>query len=121
MGTQQSTIDYLMEQLEVASKAGAPSCLIYVKKMFGEYGLFREGKMVALVCDDQLFIKPTAVGRTLLGKVQEAPPYPGAKPCFLIPRERWEDFDWLLEVFKRSADELPFPKVKKPKAKKSSK
>ena len=56
MASQRSTIDYIVEQM------GGPR-LVSARKMFGEYGLFCDGKMVALVCDDQLFVKPTPAGR----------------------------------------------------------
>lgn len=109
MGARQSTVDYLVDQM---SGAGAVSG----RKMFGEYGIYCEGKMVALVCDDQLFIKPTAAGRALIADLREAPPYPGAKPCFLIEGDLWEDRAWLSELVKVSARELPLPAPKKKKA-----
>ena len=31
--------------------------------MFGEYGVYVDGKMIGLICDDQLYVKPTASGR----------------------------------------------------------
>ena len=80
--------------------------------MFGEYGLYCDGKMVAMVCDDRLFVKPTTRGRALAIDTEEAPPYLSAKPCLLIAPERWEDGEWLGELFRASAAELPFPKVR---------
>jgi hypothetical protein len=41
-------------------------------------------KLVALVCDDQLFVKPTLGGKAILGEPIEVPPYPGTKPYYLI-------------------------------------
>ena len=58
MTTKPTTIAYLIEQMGDAVTA---------KKMFGEYCLYRDGKVVALVCDDQLFLKATLAGRALLG------------------------------------------------------
>ena len=58
--------------------------LITYRKMFGEYGLYSNGKIVALICDNQLFVKPTQSGRDFIGDVDEAPPYPGARDYFLI-------------------------------------
>jgi DNA transformation protein len=52
VSSQQKTVDYIVEQ-----SAGAGT--MTAKKMFGEYGLYCDGKIVALICDDQLFIKPT--------------------------------------------------------------
>jgi DNA transformation protein len=109
MATKQGTVDYIVEQ---ASGAGRVSA----RKMFGEYALYCDGKLVALVCDEQLFLKPTPAGRAMLGEeVSEGPPYPGAKPCFRIPGEAWDDADWLSGLLKTSADALPHPTPKKPR------
>ena len=53
MATQRRTIDYLIEQ---ATSAGT----VLAKPMFGEYGVYVDGKMIGSVCDDQLFVKSTA-------------------------------------------------------------
>jgi hypothetical protein len=47
----------------------------------------------------------------------EAPPYPGAKNSFLI-RDRFEDREWMSELVRVTAEELPDPKPKKEKKKK---
>jgi DNA transformation protein and related proteins len=107
MATQQRTVDFLLEQL-------APVAGLSARKMFGEYALQCEGKTVALVCDDQLFVKPTAGGRAFIGDPLEAPPYPGAKPSFRIDAERWDDADWLGELIAMTIAEVPAPKPKKP-------
>jgi TfoX/Sxy family transcriptional regulator of competence genes len=83
--------------------------------MFGEYGVYVDGKMVGSVCDDQLFLKPTAAGRVHAGPVQDAPPYPGAKPHLLIEADRWNDAQWLGELLRIAAGELPIPRPRKSK------
>ncbi len=90
--------------------------------MFGEYVIYADNKLFALVCDNKLFVKPTDGGRSFIQDVKEAPPYPGAKPCFLI-EEKIEDQKWLSELVRITARELPEPKPKKKKAvkKKSAK
>lgn len=110
MSTQQKTVDYILEQ-----SAGAGG--ITAKKMFGEYGMYCDGKVMAFICDDQLFIKPTEAGRAYLGEVTEAEAYPGSKMYFLIDGDRWDDADWLAGLVKATADDLPVPKPKKVKAK----
>lgn len=84
---------------------------ITYRKMFGEYGLYYAGKNVALVCDNQLFFKPTAAGRAVLSKPVLAPPYPGAKAYYLI--EDAEDRDLLARLTQATAEELPFPKPRR--------
>lgn len=108
MSSQQKTVDYILEQSAAAGTMTA-------KKMFGEYGLYCDGKVMAFVCDDQLFIKPTEAGRAYLGEVTEAPAYPGSKLYFLIDGDRWDDAGWLAGLVKATADALPTPKVKKAK------
>lgn len=105
MSSQQKTVDYIVEQ-----SAGAGT--MTAKKMFGEYGLYCDGKIMALICDDQLFVKPTQAGRAYLGDVTEGEPYPGAKPYFLIEGDRWDDADWLAGLVKATSDDLPAPKPK---------
>ena len=105
MASQQTTVDYIVEQIAKAGRVSA-------RKMFGEYGIYCDDKMVALVCDDQLFIKPTTSGRAYVGDVTERPPYKGAKPCFLIPGDQWEDADWLAELVRLTTAELPMPAKK---------
>ena len=79
---------------------------VTAKKMFGEYGIYRDAQLIALFCDDQLFMKATEAGRALLGEVDEAPPYPGAKPAFRISDARWDDADFMSELASVSAAEL---------------
>lgn len=109
MASKQSTVDYLLDQMAAAGTMSA-------KRMFGEFGVYLDGKIVALVCDDQLFVKPTEGGRRFLGSPEEGFAYPGAKPSFLISGDRWDDSEWLCELIRITARELPEPKPKKPKA-----
>jgi TfoX/Sxy family transcriptional regulator of competence genes len=108
MPTQQRTIDYLIEQ-------AASVAALSVKPMFGEYGVYVDGKMIGSVCDDQLFLKPTAAGRVHAEPVSDAPPYPGAKPHLLIDADRWDDAEWLGKLMRVTAAELPAPKPRKAK------
>lgn len=101
-------IEYACDQLAGAGR-------ITFRKMFGEAAVYCDGKVVALICDNQLYVKPTVAGRTLIAKPVEAPPYPGAKPHFLID-EGLDDREWLTALIRATHAELPVPKPKKPKA-----
>ena len=107
MATDQSFVEFIVDQLE---NVGQITC----RKMFGEYALYCEEKVVALVCDNQLFVKPTEGGRAYIGDVTEAPAYPGAKPSFLID-DRVEDRQWISELIRITYRELPEQKIKKKK------
>ena len=108
MGSTGEFVEYVTEQFD-------EDLGVTHKKMFGEYGLFCDGKMFGMVCDDRFFVKPTEAVRAFIGNVVEAAPYPGAKPSFLI-EEGLEDRDWLSELARITARELPLPKRKKKKA-----
>jgi TfoX/Sxy family transcriptional regulator of competence genes len=113
MASDLSFVEYVRDQI---SAAGAVS----FRKMFGEYALYCDGKVVGLVCDNQLFVKPTASGRASLGKVTEGPPYPGAKPYLLIGDEL-EDTPVITKLIQLTTSELPLPKPKKTKPAKARK
>ncbi|MCP4049418.1 MAG: TfoX/Sxy family protein [bacterium] len=107
MSSDLSFVEFVIEQIENAG-------IITYKKMFGEYALYCNAKVFALICDNQLFIKPTEAGRSFIKEVVEAPPYPSAKLYFLI-EAKIEDRDWISELVRVTAEELPEPKPKKKK------
>ena len=94
----------------------ADDCAVTSRKMFGEYGLYSRGTFFGVVCDNRLFVKPTQGGRAYIGDVVEAPPYPGARPSFLI-EDRLEDGEWLSELVRITVQELPAPGPKKRRTK----
>ncbi len=104
MASNKKFVDFITDQIKRAGE-------ITAKPMFGEYGMYSDGKMFGLICDNKLFIKPTKSGREFIGKVVESPPYPGAKPSFLI-EEKVEDSEWLSKLVRISLKELPEPKPK---------
>jgi TfoX/Sxy family transcriptional regulator of competence genes len=108
MTTDIGFVEFIADQLEDAGE-------ISYRKMFGEYALYCNAKVVALICDEQLFVKPTDAGRTFIEDVTEAPPYPGAKMYFLI-EDKIESREWLSELIQLTYKELPEPKAKKQKA-----
>ena len=107
MASEKNFVDYILEQIKNSGE-------ITAKKMFGEYGIYSNGILFGLICDNKLFIKPTNSGRKFIGNVVEAPPYEGAKPIFLI-EDKIEDCEWLSELVRISLNELPAPKPKKKK------
>ncbi len=107
MATDLEFMEFLADQM-----AGVGE--ISYRKMFGEYAVYCGGKVVALVCDNRLFVKPTAAGRAFIGAPVEAPAYPGAKNSFLI-EDAFEDREWISELIRITARDLPAPKPKKSK------
>ena len=109
MASDQDFVDFVVDQITGAGR-------ITARKMFGEYALYSYAKVVALICDNQVFVKQTAGGRLFIGKVVEAPAYPGAKLSFLI-EDKVDDREWLSELIRITAKELPEPTPKKKKSK----
>lgn len=103
-------VEFVIDQID-------KSCEITGRAMFGGYTLYSKGKVVALICDDQLFVKPTDAGRAFIGGVVEAPAYPGAKLSFMI-EDKIEDTDWLTQLITITERALPPPKPKRKKKKK---
>ena len=104
MSSDKSFVDFLVDQIENAG-------VVTYRKMFGEYAIYCNGKVVALVCDNQLFVKQTEGGRSFIGEVIEGKPYPGAKPYFII-EDKIDDREWLSSLINVTLKELPESKKK---------
>lgn len=104
MSSKPEFVEYVAEQCRGAGT-------ITYKKMFGEYGLYCGGKIFALVCDDQFFVKITEAGKKY--GLPEKPPYDGAKDYFLV--EDIDNAEFLTELVTVTCNALPEPKPKKPK------
>jgi TfoX/Sxy family transcriptional regulator of competence genes len=106
MTSKQATVDYILDQI---SSAG----IVRARKMFGDYALYCNEKVVGLICDDQLFIKYTQPGKKLAeGKYLEGCAYPGAKPSMNVS-EFLDDREFLTLLIRSTAENLPVPKAKK--------
>lgn len=106
MASDAEYVEFLTEQMCEAGRIAS-------RKMFGEYAVYCDDKVVALVCDNQLFVKPTGRGRAYIGEVVEAPPYPGAKLYFFI-EDKCDDRKWLSGLIRITAQELPTPGPRRP-------
>jgi TfoX/Sxy family transcriptional regulator of competence genes len=102
MASSTDTVQYIVDQIGLGRR-------LWSRKMFGEFALYLDEKIVALVCDDQLFLKPTDQTNAFLGKVTLASPYPGAKEYFLMVDEL-ENPDRLKEAVLLTGKFLPDPK-----------
>lgn len=104
-----STLDFVVYICDQISGAGE----ITYKKMFGEYGVYCNGKIIGLICDNQFYVKKTEAGALLFPDCGEAAPYTGAKPHLLI--DRTDDRDLMARFILATYQELPAPKPKKRK------
>jgi DNA transformation protein len=104
MATSQSTMDFLLDILSDSKQVSA-------RKMFGEYCLYYAGRPVGLVCDEQLYLKRTDVGKGLMKFPDEGAPFPGARPHLRIGPDDWDDRSWLNALVRATFDSLPPPKL----------
>jgi len=105
----QAFVDFIVDQVQ-------SGCDLTYRHMFGGTTLYAKAKVVGLICDNQLFVKPTEAGRAYIGKPVEAPAYEGAKKSFLI-EDGIENREWLTELLVITENDLPAPKQKKKRKK----
>ena len=110
MATDRSFVEYVGEQSGLDER-------ITFKRMFGEYGIYIDGKVVAFTCDNSLFVKAADATHALTANLPRRPPYPGAKP-YPVADELLDDSEQLHALLVATADAMPKPKAKKPKARK---
>lgn len=102
MATTKEYYDYVMEQL---ARIGPFSSV----RMMGEYCIKLRGKTVALLCDNQLLLKPTPSVLRLMPSAERTYPYEGSRTRMVIA-EDLENTELLAEAFSAMVDELPEPK-----------
>ncbi len=101
MATSKETVAYVLEQLEPLD--------VRTRPMFGEYGFYCDDKIVGLICDDTVFIKPTPASDGM----PEAPAYTGAKNSRVADDALIADSERFRALIQATADTLPAPKPKK--------
>ena len=108
MASGKEFVEFCMEQMKGAG-------IITNTRMFGEYGLYCNGKYFGAICEDQVFVKITEAGRNACPGLTEKPPYEGGNNYFLF--EDVEDTEKLTELVMATCRELPEPKPRKRKKK----
>ena len=114
MATRKETVEFLLECLGSPGRFAA-------RAMFGEYALYAEGKPVALICDDRLFVKIVPASEDLHSVCEQGSPYPGAKAHYALDEGLWSSVGALPHILIAIAAALPMPKPKKGRGKKSAK
>lgn len=107
MSTDRDFIDYIVEQCNFGA------ALTY-RRMFGEYAIYLDEKVVGFACDNQFFLKPSNALLPEIADVPMRPPYPGAKNYPVID-EFLDDPDTLRAILRKTEQALPLPKPKKKK------
>lgn len=106
MASNPDFVQYIADQCSGAGE-------IIVRKMFGDYGIYCDGKIFGLICDNGFYLKPTDAVRGMLREVALRPPYDGAKDYFYITDI--DDRDYLSALVRETCKALPEPRPKKKK------
>lgn len=106
MPTNHNFLDYVIEQIARGER-------LTHKQMFGEYALYVDGKVVAFICDNSVFVKPSPGCSALAPGLPQRPPYPGAKD-YPVADELLDDRDAMRRLMLATAEHLPPPKPKRP-------
>ena len=109
MATQKDTIEFILGKLRDRGRFSA-------RAMFGEYALYADGKVVALVCDNLLYVKIVPASQELERQCEPGEPYPGAKPHYLVEEGQLstiENLPALLGAVAASTSEKQHPAERK--------
>lgn len=85
------------------------------RPMFGEHGVFLDGRMVALVCDGRLWVKLTPGTRAALPGAPEAIPFKGGRKPYLGADPARDGLDAIRTALHSAKAELPPTKRKAPR------
>ncbi|MCB0882607.1 MAG: TfoX/Sxy family protein [Thermoleophilia bacterium] len=80
---------------------------VRVRRMFGEFALYCDERVVGFVCDDELFVKRTDGPGDMAADLPLGRPYPGAKEYLRVPGDRLENRDWLQDLVRATAAAVP--------------
>ena len=100
MATQKETIEFILEKLRNRKRFST-------RAMFGEYALYADGKVVALVCDDQMYVKILPASAQLENICEKGAPYPGAKQHYIVDEAQLSIVEELPEILCAISESLP--------------
>ncbi len=103
MSTQKETVEFILQKL------GEPD-RFSTRAMFGEYALYAGGKVVGLICDDQLYVKILPESKELEDICEKDEAYPGSKPYYLVEEVQLSQIQNLPEILFNIAKSIPVPK-----------
>lgn len=104
MASNPDFVQYIVDQCADAGD-------IFARKMMGDYCIYCNGVLFGSICDNNLYIKVTDTGRTILKDEDLRPPYNGAKPCFYIADV--DDRDYMADLIRATLAGLSRPVSKR--------
>ena len=82
-----------------------------MKRMFGEYGIYLQGRVLGFLCDEQILLQDTPTARKLLPNAERKELIPGSKLFIIFSDEG--NHHLLQSVAQAMWEELPVPKPRK--------
>lgn len=104
MATERRFVDYVFEQAGLGERLTA-------RRMFGEFGLYVDGTVVAFCADNSLFLKRVPETFALLDDLPQQELFPGSKP-YALADELLDDPERLHDLLLALQRVLPPPKPK---------
>ncbi len=92
----------------------AESGVVEARRMFGEYGIYVNGKPVLLFCDNTVFVKQWPCLAMLMADAETGAPYEGAREYYIIDAD---DRALLMKVIRTIEPVLEYPKKRRRKEK----
>lgn len=105
MSTQKETVLFILEKLGYPDRFST-------RAMFGEYALYADTKVVALICNDQLYVKILPASKQLEDLCEKDTPYPGARDHYVVEESQLSQLHDLPDILFAIADGLPVKKNK---------
>lgn len=103
MATAKATIEFILEKLGSPQRFSA-------RAMFGEYALYADDKVVALVCDNLLYVKVRPASAALAKYCPTDTPYPGAKEHYVVTEDQLAEIGNLPAILFALAKTIPAKK-----------
>lgn len=113
MGTTSDFIAFVLEQAGLEPR-------LTTRRMFGEYALYVDGKVVGFACDNSVFIKYTDATPGLTADLPAGEAYPGSKP-YAVADALLDEPARLQDLLLATADALPSPRPGKASTKAGAK
>ena len=105
MSSNLAIVEYLVDNI---SECGD----ITYKKMFGDYCIYIDSKVLGFVCDDIFYVKRTDIGLKTYPDIEMGYPYEGAS---LYPILDIENIELLIDYINSIKEALPEKTKKRPK------
>lgn len=104
MATANETVEFILGKLRHPDR-------FLARRMFGEFGLYADGKMVAVVCNDRLYVKVAPASAELEAMCEKGEPYPRAKLHYLVEESHLSTIPNLPAILLGMAEATPEKKT----------